>query len=169
MSDIKSLSFGGQSLPFDIGAIVDDDGVCLTLAPIQFDFSYHGIRFACRSEPSPEGNRLRLVGDAGPMPFTAESPAARAAIQAILDHANATLAPPQVFRCAQGRILVGAERPLPQPITAVALVAALTRVLAPIHPWLALLSEVVRPPLLPAKPGEGALRSGWRRRPVTGR
>ncbi len=169
MPQIKRLSFGGRSLPFDIGAIIGDEGVNLTLSPIQFDFAYHGIRLACRSDPSPAGNQLRLVGDAGPMPFTAESPRARAAAQAILDHANATLAPSPAFRCNQGRILVGAEGPLPDPITAVALVAAIARFLAPVHPWLALLSEVVRPPLHSAKPGESALQPAWRRRPVRGR
>ncbi len=160
------LTFGSRSLPLGIGAIVDDDAMGRALAPIQFDFAYRGLRFACRCDQHAGGAVLKLVGDAGAMPFSAESPDARAAVQAIVDHANATLpsAPGPALRLTRGRILLGTERELPSPLTAVSLVAAVARCLVPAQPYLALLAEVVRPPLQPARPGESALQPAWRRR-----
>lgn len=165
MSDPIRLTFGTRSIPLGIGAIVDDDAMSLALAPIQFDFAYCGVRFACRCEQHADGAVLKLVGDAGAMPFTAESPSARTAVQSIVDHANGTLpgTPGPALRLTQGRILLGTEHQLPSPITAVALVAAIARFLVPALPYLGLLAEVVRPPLQPAKRGESALQPGWRR------
>ncbi len=162
----QRLTFGSRSLPLDIGAIADDEAMNLAFAPIQFDFAYRGVRFACRCEQHDGGTLLKLVGDAGALPYTAESPEARAAVQAIVDHANATLpsAPGPALRLTRGRILLGTERELPSPLTAVSLVAAVARCLVPAQPYLALLAEVVRPPLQPAKRGESALQPEWRRR-----
>jgi hypothetical protein len=165
MPDSTRLSFGRRSLPLDIDAIVDDEAMSLAQAPIQFDFAYRGIRFACRCEQQDGGAMLKLVGDAGAMPFSAESSEARMAVQAIVEHANGTLAaaPGPAIRLTHGRILLGTERLLPMPITAVSLVAAIARFVVPALPYLTLLAEVVRPPLQPAKPGESALQPGWRR------
>lgn len=141
------------------------DGKAPSLAdgPLQFDFTYRSIRFAARYDQCPLGlGTLKLVGDCGPMPFSAESPQARITLGTILAEANDVLGP--VFKVTQGRILVGGESELDAPLTAVSLVAASAAFLLPVDPYLDLLAIVVRPPLEPHKPGEPALRAEWRRR-----
>jgi hypothetical protein len=160
MSEPKHLTFGGRSLPIDlVGAEADSLG--RALSPAQFDFTYRQIRFACRCDETAGQPHLKLVGDVGPLPFSAESPTARAAIQAIVDSANATLGP--VFRLTNGRVLLGGEGDLPSPVTATDLISAVVRFVLPARPYLELIAEVVRPPMAPAKPGEAHLREAWRR------
>jgi len=162
MSEPKHLVFGGQSLPIDLGAFVTAEAGALArkLAPVKFDFAYADLRFVCRCEDSGEILSLKLVGDAGPLPFTAESPSGRAALQAIIDEANQVLGP--VFKVGRGRILLAHDCTLARPLTATALVAAAAIFLIPARPYLELIAEVVRPPLATAKPGESAVRPGWR-------
>jgi len=166
MPETKHLVFGGQSIPLDLGAFVAAEAGALArkLAPIKFDFTWADIRFVCRCEDSGEILSLKLIGDVGPLPFTAESPGGRAALQAILDSANGVLGP--IFKIGRGRILLNHDRTMPRPLTAAALVATAAILLIPARPYLDLIAEVVRPPLAPAKPGEGAVRAGWRRQPV---
>ena len=168
MSEPKVLIIGGQSLPIDLGSFVEAEGnaLGLSLAPVQFDFNYRDIRFACRCESHGESAPLKLVGDVGPMPFSAESAGSRSALRTIVDAANEALGP--TFKVAQGRLLIGTERELSPPITATALIGAIASFLLPASPYLTLIAEVVRPPLQPAKPGESALRREWRTGP-TGR
>jgi hypothetical protein len=128
---------------------------------LQFDFTYRHIRFACRYQDDENGGILRLAGDAGPLPYTAESPAARAGLGTIVADANDLLGP--TFRFSQGRILLIASCPVSRPLTASAVVAAVAAVLLPATPYLDLISVYVRPPCAPAKPGESALRPEWRR------
>lgn len=163
MPDPRHITFCGQPLPVDISTLVETETAALglTLEPIQFDFTYRDIRVACRCEDSAgETATLKLVGNAGVMPFTAESPLARAAIQQIVLAANDALGRP-LFRLAHGHILLGSEAPLPRPVSATKLVSAIVAFLIPARPYLDIIAEVVRPPLAP---GDGGLRPEWRRR-----
>jgi hypothetical protein len=175
MSESKHIIIGGQPLPIDINAVLDSEAQHrdIGLAPAQFDFSYDSIHFACRCERRGEadggGALFKLVGDVGPHPFTAESTAARNAVQAIIDRTNIHLGP--IFRLSQGRVLVGTEQRLSVPVTATDLVSTIVTFLLPLRPYFALMAEVIRPPLQSSRPGESAVRPGWRRNPlrITGR
>lgn len=160
MPDPKRLTLGGPALPLDIdsleAALPFDGGL------IQFDFTFRGTRFAVRCEEghgtdgSPADARLRVVGDVGPMPFSAESPTARAGLSAIILHANGLLG--RVFRLTEAnRIVLGTETDLPLPVTATRLVTALARFLIPAAGYLDLVGVYVQP-------GGAALKPEWRRR-----
>lgn len=163
MSEAKKLNLGGIALPLDIEALE-----ALPLAPggtIQFDFAYRYIRFAARYQHDEAGGTLKLVGDVAPLPFTAESPAARAGLGHIVVSANDVLGP--TFRFADGRIVFGASAPVPAPITATHVISTVASLLIPARPYLDLIAVYVRPPLAPAPKHESALRPEWRRRPPT--
>lgn len=161
MAEAKKFTLGGVALPLDI-----ENLETLPLSPggvIQFDFTWHQIRFTCRyHEGETGGGILRIAGDVGPLPYTAESPAARAGLAQIAIEANDVLGP--TFRFSQGRILMIAAEPVQPPLTATHVVAAAATILLPATPYLELISVYVRPPLAPAKPGESAVRPEWRRR-----
>lgn len=160
MAEPKKLTMGGIALPLDIDSLetlpIPPGGV------IQFDFTYRFIRFTCRYQNDEGGGTLRLAGDVGPLPFTAESPAARAGLGQIVIEANDLLGP--TFRFSQGRILLVAGEPVHPPLTASHVIAAAATILIPAAPYLELISVYVRPPLAPARPGESALRPEWRGR-----
>lgn len=159
MSHPKHVVVGGLCLPLDVEALkslpVEPGGV------MTFDFAFRSIRFAVRYEEGPDGGSLRLVGDLGPMPFTAESPAARAGLAAIVLEAADLLGPS--FRQAEGRILLGREITIDRPATASKLIAAVAGILVPAIPYLDLIAVYIRPPLALSAPGERALRPEWRR------
>lgn len=154
----KHLVVGGFCLPLDIEALeslpVNPGGV------FQFDFVFHDIRFALRYEEHEEHGSLRMVGDVGPMPFSAESPAARAGLNQIAAAANQVLA--ARFRITLGRVVLGMEETVERPLTATKLIAQVAAVLVPAIPYLDLIAVYIRPPLAPARRGEPALRKEWR-------
>lgn len=157
MPDAQQLSLGGIALPLDFEALES-----LPVAPggaIQFDFAYRQVPFVCRYDEA--SGTLRLAGDVGPLPFTAESPAARSGLGHIVVDANDLLGP--TFRFSQGRILLSGATPVPKPLTATHVIAAAAAILIPATPYLDLISVYVRPPLAPHKPGESPLRPEWRR------
>lgn len=168
MQQISRFTLGGRTLPLDLHNVwVDAAGLPLTVAdgPIAFDFIFRDIRFAGRYEQNGEDALLKLRGDAGPMPFTAEAGAARFGLARIVEAACDLLGP--MFRIDQGRILIRTERAIKAPVTACTLVAAVAEALLPAAPYLELITVYVRPPMSPAKRGESAVRPEWRRRSVT--
>lgn len=157
----KHVIVGGFCLPLDIESLealpVDPGGV------FKFDFTFHHIRFAIRYEEEQEHGSLRIVGDVGPMPFSAESPVARAGLAQIIGAANSVVK--TQFKVTQGRIALGTELTINRPVTATKLIAAVAAALIPCTPYLDLIATYVRPPMMaPAKRGEPALRPEWRRR-----
>lgn len=160
MAEAKKFTLGGIALPLDVKSLET-----LPLSPgglIQFDFTWRQIRFTCRYQEGLDGGTLRIAGDVGPLPYTAESPAARAGLGQIAVDANDVLGP--TFRFSQGRILMIAAEPVQRPLTATHVVAAAATILLPATPYLDLIAVYVRPPLAPSRPGESALRPEWRRR-----
>ena len=130
---------------------------------MQFDFSYRHIRFAGRLEQAAAKAHLKLVGDVGPMPFSAESPAARAGLARIIDAANAHLGA-CLFRVTQGRVLLGTDLEIAVPVSATGLVTPMARFLLPSLPYLELIAMYIRPPLATARRGESSVRPEWRRK-----
>jgi hypothetical protein len=157
----RTLTIGGQALPLDATDIAT--GRDISLSPVSFDFVYGDIKMRGRCVPDEDGATVRVTGNVGPLPFTAESPDARIAVQAIVDDANAVTGT-EVFRVVNGHVMLATECRVALPVSAVGLVSAVAAQLLPIRPYLALMAEVVRPPLQAAGPGESVLRPGWRRR-----
>jgi len=165
MSKSNAFSLGGMSLPLDIDAVLEGaEAPPLSLGDgaVAFDFGFRFVRIVAKIEQSGSSAQLKLVGDMGPMPFSAESPSARAGLARIVEAGNAVLGA-GTFRIAQGRILLGGEASISVPVSAVGLVSAVTRFLAPATPYMELVAMYVRPPLAPARPGESAVRPEWRK------
>jgi hypothetical protein len=165
MSKAKSFTLGGKALPIDLQAVMsDDDGMPLSVGDgnIQFDFGFRNIRFAGRIEQSQGRAHLKLVGDLGPMPYSAESPAARAGLARIVDAANAHLGG-SVFRVTQGRILLGGDLDIPVPVSATGLITSVAAFLLPALDYVDLIALYVRPPLAATRQGESAIRPEWRK------
>ncbi|MBC7953566.1 MAG: hypothetical protein H7Z12_17330 [Rhodospirillaceae bacterium] len=159
MSKATKLNMGGALMPLDIEAL---DALPVTASgTMQFDFSYRNIRFAARYQEGESGGVLKLVGDVGPLPFTAESPAARTGLGHIVVHANDLLG--SMFRFADSRIVLTSKVDVAKPVNATNVIAAVSSVLIPAAAYLDLIAVYVRPPLAPARPGESALRPEWRK------
>jgi hypothetical protein len=170
MSQSKSLTLGGLSLPLDTQAILSgDDAPTLAMGDgiIKFDFGFRQVRFVGQLDMARGKARLRLVGDLGPMPFSAESTAARAGLARIVEAANTHLGA-GTFRVTLGRVLLGGDFAIPVPVDATGLVTGSTRFLVPALPYMELIALYVRPPLAPARVGESAVRPEWRKKSPSG-
>ncbi|RAU20173.1 hypothetical protein CU669_19770 [Paramagnetospirillum kuznetsovii] len=166
MSKTKSFTLGGKPLPVDLHTVwTDDAGQAPTLGDgaITFDFGVRDIRFVAQLEQMAGDAHVKLVGDLGPMPFSAESPAARMGLARIVEAANEHLGE-CLFRVTQGRLLLGHDLAIPMPVDATGLVTEITRFLVPTLPYVELVAIYIRPPLAPSRPGESALRPEWRKR-----
>jgi hypothetical protein len=167
MSKAKSFTLGGKALPLDMDSVLSEaDAPPLSLGDgaISFDFGFRFVRFAGKIEEADGCAHLKLVGDLGPMPFSAESQSARAGLLRIVDAGNGLLGAGH-FRNVQGRILLGGDLVLPMPVSAVGLVSEVTKFLVPALPYMELIALYIRPPLAPSRPGESAVRPEWRRKP----
>lgn len=170
MSKPKSLTLGGKPLPMDLQAVwTESEGPALSLGggTVKFDFGYRDIRFAAQLDHSGETAHMKLVGDLGPMPFSAESPAARMGLARIVEAANDHLGQ-GLFRVTQGRVLLGGDLEIPVPVTATGLVTEASRFLIPALPYIELIAIYIRPPLAPARSGESAVRPEWRKQRLSG-
>lgn len=126
-----------------------------------FRFTYRHIALAARLRP--EKKELSLQGKLGPMPFSAESAVARAQLQAVLDAANQHLG--QTFRVIDGWIWLDGHQPIPGPVSAASLVAAIVMFLLPRKAYLQTIELFLHPPR-PAflEQGGSTLRREGRRR-----
>lgn len=161
MSEHKTLSLGGNVLPLDIEAF--ETLPVPVGSSIRFDFVFRFVRFRMICEHGEDSATLRLTGDVGPLPFTAESPAARGGLIQIMHHVNERFGP-RLELVSGNRLRFAAVEPLPLPITATHLVSAVTAMLLPIGPYLDVIATYVRPPLAPANQGESSIRPQWRRK-----
>jgi hypothetical protein len=170
MSKTHPFILGGKPLPLDLHTVwADDDGQPLSVGdgPINFDFRFRDVPFAGCTEESGGRVGLKLVGDVGPLPYTAESPAARTGLVRIVEAANEAIG--DAFRIHQGRVLLGIERGIPAPLTATGLVTAVATFLLPAAPYLELIAIYIRPPLAAARKGESAVRPEWRKARLSAR
>ena len=138
-----SLSIGEMQLPLDISSIVHAQGGQLGLPvhpEFSFRFRYRDTAFTVRCRSGEAEATAQLSATLGTMPFSAESAVRRQFLTQILDGAAEHFGP--VITQSQGRILFEAELRLPAPITAVGLIAGLTRTLVPLKPYLGLMSMV---------------------------
>lgn len=161
MSEAKNLTVGTAMVPLDINAMeslpTTEGGI------LEFGFAYRQIRFKARYDEGEAEGILTLIGDLGPLPFTAESPAARAGLGHIVVDANGLLGP--ILHFTQSRIALEAKIIVERPVNATHVICAVTTILVPATPYLDLIAVYIRPPLAPARAGESALRPEWRKRP----
>jgi len=137
-----SKFFGEWRVPLDITLLaLDEEG--RPIGPphaFTFQFRHRDIPMSaiCRNEG--ETAHLELNAKLGTFPFSAESATARHALDAIIQGANLDFGP--VLSVTAGKIRLKAKLPLAMPVTAVELVAALSRFLVPLKPYLDLMAMV---------------------------
>lgn len=125
-----------------------------TSGPTDFSFVYRGIPFTGHRDDTSEDGVLRLVGDIGPLPYSAEAPVARVGISAIVMHANNLLG--TRFRVHDQRILVFGSITAKGRPSANRMVSVAAAFLIPLSPYLELLDVYLLP-------NRGGIRPEWRR------
>lgn len=125
-----------------------------------FSFVYRSIPLSIVVHDAAPEATLEVVGDVGPMPFSAESALARAGLRAIVDTANERLG--EIFRVVDNRIRLVGSLKVAHPVTSVRLVTALAQFLLPAKPYLET-TEVFIEPAAGGKDGLATLRPHWRR------
>lgn len=161
------LLLGDRILPLDMQALaVDECGDMVTVDcsfPLRFGFVIHGVPFAAVLDESDEGIGLSLLGELGPMPYSAEAVQARVNLHAVIDAANEHLGP-HLEVSNDGRMLLHRRAIIRGPLTAVNIISAIARLLLPSAGYLECVAAFVRPPALAAKQGESAVLPEWRNR-----
>jgi hypothetical protein len=156
-SSSSNLILGEIKLPFDEGGGTEK----IERRDFNFRFSYRQIPFAAQYRAERDPSKIDIVGDIGPMPFSAESALARIELQTVLDAANAHLG--EIFRIIEGRIQIVGEAMVTPPVTAVGLITAITHFLLKRRPYLETIEVFLLPPGDVKASGEASLRPGWRR------
>jgi hypothetical protein len=156
MQHSSKLILGGLKLPLD-----ERSGVAvIERKDFKFRFSYRQITYSVHFTTLGEVSTLDIVGDIGPMPFSAESALARAELQTVLDAANAHLG--EVFRIDDGRIKMIGTVAVAPPVTAAGMITSIAHFLLRRRPYLETIAVFLFPPGERRTSGEVALRPGWR-------
>ena len=138
-----SLSIGEMQLPLDISSIVHAQGGQLG-TPVHpeftFRFRYRETAFTVRCKSAEDMAKARVSATLGTLPFSAESARGRQFLTQIVQGVTDHFGP--IVSLSQGRILLDTELQVPAPITAVGLIAGLTRLLLPLKPYLDLMAMV---------------------------
>lgn len=137
------MSATSESLP-DMNMVLADAEQSLTrLAPeppINFQFKWQGIAFAARVDNTDAGLRLRLVGDLGPVPFSAENAPGRDRLLSLVQWADADGACRFVVGRRQHLNLLGDAR-IAAPLTGTSIIATATNFLLQARPYIDLAEE----------------------------
>ena len=148
-------------LPIELGSIeITEDGRVATAPagrPLTFSFLYRDLTFA--GEVGPEaGDRMRLVGEFGKLPYTAELPKGRHAIRQLVaasrrnKHTHFFITPTQDIRLAMEIVPA-------QPKTPVSIVAAVTALLLEALPAVELMLHTLSGGARSLPEDTGAVRS----------
>jgi hypothetical protein len=138
------MSEAGESLP-DLNLVLADADRRLTrlapTPPINFRFQWQGIPFAARVVVTDDGaTRLRLVGDLGPVPYSAENPRGRDRLMSLVQWRGA--AKPCRFAMGQRQHLnLLGDTDVAAPLTGTAIIAAAAKLLLQARPHLDLAAE----------------------------
>ncbi|MGO1117804.1 hypothetical protein ACTL6U_03835 [Rhodovibrionaceae bacterium A322] len=132
-----------QTLPLELGSIeLTEEGLIQhreSSEPVTFSFKYHNYSFAGELAEHHNG-RLRLVGDLGKLPYTAESPEGRnfirklSAATSVMPHGKFIITDRQDVRLL-------AEEELPEPHTPVSFMATAAALLLEFKPFLDLAND----------------------------
>src|SRR5579859_968066 len=138
-----SLSIGELQLPLDITSIVQTQaGQLGSVAQREFSFRfrYRETGFTVRCKTREGQASAHISATLGALPFSAESAAQRHYLKDIHRGAVEHLGP--IIGLSRGRFQLEADLTLPAPITAVGLIAELTRFLLPLKPYIELMAMV---------------------------
>ena len=126
-------------IPLELGSIeITEDGRVAPSAPgrtLTFSFLYKGLPFAGEVGPD-AGDSVRLVGEFGKMPFTAELPKGRHAVRQLIAESQRSQRI-RFFLTKEQDIRLAMEIVPPQPRTPVSIVSAVTSLLIEALPGVA--------------------------------
>jgi hypothetical protein len=134
----------GQPVPFPLKALVVDASGRIArreTSDVVFSFSVVGTEFRACARSSTDGVQLAVEADLALLPFSAESPAARRALQRLAAES----------RLAQGRLVVVDHRQLalstrldvPAPAAPVDVIAGLVAMVLELRPYLTRIAELL--------------------------
>ncbi|WP_119167846.1 hypothetical protein [Algihabitans albus] len=134
-----------SKLPLELGSIeISEDGRVVPSAPghtLTFSFFYKGLPFA--GEVGPEsGDSVRLVGEFGKMPFTAELPKGRHAIRQVIADSQRSQRT-RFFVTREQDLRLAMEAVPPQPRTPVSIVAAVTALIVEALPGIEAMTDTL--------------------------
>lgn len=109
--------------------------------PINFRFVWHHMGCVARVDKTDKGLRLRLVGDLGPVPFSAESPETRGRLLELARWSTRS-AGCRFAVSPRRRLNLLGELPVGEPLTGAAILSAAVRFLVDVKPYVALAREV---------------------------
>lgn len=109
-------------------------------APVDFRFRWQGLGFVAGVREVEDGARLRLLGDLGPIPFSAEAPGERRTLLELISWSNADGKCRFIVDPRQRLTLLG-EAPVPTPLTGAGIVASAVQFLLQAQPYIVLASE----------------------------
>lgn len=109
--------------------------------PINFRFVWHQMGCVARVDKTDKGLRLRLVGDLGPVPFSAESPTTRDRLLELARWSTRS-AGCRFAVSPRRRLNLLGELPVAEPLTGVSILSAAVRFLVDVNPYVALAREV---------------------------
>jgi hypothetical protein len=162
MNEQSVITIGGITLPLGTTAadMVDQVTTQVKLAPIRFTFDYRQVRFTCNCDDREDGTiAVKLVARLGIVPFTAESAAARSAVQTIADSARRDLN--GGVSISEGYVVAQFQTSLAKPISATSIISAVAITLIRLNPYLGLLGEIIELPLA-QQARKSAIRPPWR-------
>lgn len=106
----------------------------------EFAFSYCGVPFRAHVRPYGGGARMRIAGDVAPLPYSAECQAARRAILEFLRNCREYVWG-ECGVSSELHIVVQGEAELPNPVTPVRVISAVTSFVLAARPCMKILAE----------------------------
>jgi len=132
------LIIGTRRFPLEIDRLTIDRN--MSDQAVSFRFQHRAAAWWGRLDDGPRQARLSVGTDLGIVPFSAEAQSIRQSLTTIIAAANAHCG--DVIRVTGGRMLIESRAQLEQPVSAVALVGTITRVVAPLNPYIELIRTV---------------------------
>jgi hypothetical protein len=114
---------------------------------IEFAFHYLGLNFEANTRPTSSGTVVQVVADIAPLPYSAEGVATRRAVVAIID-ASQAMSEVRLVISKHRRIYCIGKAMLPTDWEPHDVIAAATRLVLEVKPYLVMLQEA-----LPPRPG----------------
>jgi hypothetical protein len=107
---------------------------------IEFAFTFLGVTFEANTRPTATGTVVQLAAEVAPLPFSAEGVAARRAAIAVIE-ASQTLPEARLVISKHRWIYCIGKAALPEPWEPKEVIAAATRLVLEVKPYLALLQD----------------------------
>lgn len=114
---------------------------------IEFAFSYLGLTFEANTRPTASGTVVQVAAEISPLPFSAEGVATRRAVIAIID-ASQVMHEVRLVVSKSRRVYCIGKSTLPTRWEPLDVIAAATRLVLEVKPYLVMLQETLpsRPP-----------------------